>query len=108
MKTSLILRTAMMLSVVVGALWLAAPGASAAGPGQFCGGIFGVKCDKGLFCQFPAPYCGAFDRSGTCTRIPRICPRIFKPVCGCNGKTYANDCVRQAAGVSLRHPGKCP
>jgi len=108
MKTSLILRAALMLPVVFALLWLAPGGASAAGLGQFCGGFAGIRCDRGLFCQFPAPFCGAFDRSGTCARIPRICPRIFRPVCGCDGKTYANDCIRQSRGVSLRHTGRCP
>jgi len=96
------------LLFVLGLLVLAPGSASAAGPGQFCGGIAGIRCDKGLFCEFPAPFCGFFDRSGTCQRIPRICPRIFRPVCGCDGKTYPNDCVRQAARVSKRHDGRCP
>ena len=93
--------------LVAALLLLAPPGASAAGLGQFCGGIAGIRCDRGLFCQFPAPFCGGFDRSGTCARIPRICTKIFRPVCGCDGKTYSNDCVRQTHGVSKRHDGRC-
>ena len=89
-------------------LALAAPtGAGAAGPGQFCGGIIGIPCDKGLFCEFGGGRCGMFDMGGTCVKVPRFCPRIFRPVCGCNGKTYANDCVRRAARVSKRHDGRC-
>src|SRR4051812_35305158 len=86
MKISLILKTAVMLPVALGLLWLAPPSASAAGLGQFCGGFAGIKCNRGLFCDFPAPFCGAFDRSGTCARIPTVCFKIFRPVCGCNGK----------------------
>ena len=32
---------------------------------------------------------------------------IVAPVCGCNNKTYGNDCLRQHAKVSKSHDGKC-
>lgn len=79
----------------------------AAGPGEICGGIFPMTCEKGLFCSYPAGQCGKFDMTGTCEKRPHICSFIYRPVCGCNGKTYSNDCVRQSAGVSLDHPGRC-
>ena len=81
--------------------------ASAVGVGQRCGGFIGIKCDKGLWCQRPAGQCWFADTFGTCSRIPRFCTFIYKPVCGCNGKTYSNDCQRQAAQVQLAHTGKC-
>ena len=82
-------------------------GAHAVGPGKTCGGFLGLQCHAGLFCQFKAGTCGFFDVNRTCTKKPRFCSRIFRPVCGCDGKTYGNDCSRQSAGVQLNHAGEC-
>jgi len=84
----------------------------AVGVGKQCGGfVFQPKeCNPGLFCQRKAGQCFIADISGTCARKPRFCPQITGPklvVCGCDGKTYGNDCMRQQAGVSLSHKGKC-
>ena len=77
--------------------------------GKQCGGfvIHPQQCNAGLFCQRKAGECFIADISGTCARVPRFCSRIFRPVCGCDGKTYANDCERLRAQVSKNHDGKC-
>ena len=78
-------------------------------PGDFCGGIAAghFKCDAGLFCQFAANTCGAADQGGTCTKPAQICPMIYFPVCGCDGKTYGNSCEATGGKTSVAHDGAC-
>jgi len=46
---------------------------------------------------------------GVCTPrgINLFCAQIFIGVCGCDGQTYANDCLMHKAGVSKAYDGKC-
>jgi hypothetical protein len=108
MKTRLVVSLAAVLALMT----VVPTAADAVGVGKACGGfVFPPhECNPGLFCQRKPGQCFIADIPGTCARIPRFCPQITGRklvVCGCDGKTYGNDCMRQQAGVSLAHKGKC-
>jgi len=84
-----------------------ATSAMAAKIGESCGGLAGVRCDKGLWCDPSPGQCGVADAAGTCIKVGQFCPRLKLPVCGCNGKNYNNDCERQRNKVAKKSDGKC-
>lgn len=65
---------------------------------DMCGG--GLRCDRSR-----AEGC---DAPGVCLPTPSpICTREYRPMCGCDGMTYGNDCMRRVAGVALAKEGPC-
>lgn len=77
------------------------------GPDVVCGGIAGKACPGGQFCDLAAGRCGGADQQGVCATKPESCNQRIEPVCGCDGKSYSNDCMRQMAGVQKDHDGEC-
>ena len=97
------------IMIVGGFAFFASSDASAAAArGKTCGGLFpNMVCGPGSSCQMKPGTCKVIDNQGTCTTIAVRCTRERRPVCGCDGKTYNNDCLRLTAGVNLDHKGAC-
>ncbi len=76
-------------------------------PPGTCGGIAGIPCPAGQFCDRGLGNCDVADATGICRTPPATCTTAYNPYCGCDGKTYSNACTAAQAMVSLDHSGAC-
>jgi hypothetical protein len=118
-RLTVIKKAIVALTGAIGLSMLISTGALAVGVGKTCGGMAGIKCDDGLWCEQRAGRCGVTDVQGKCVKVPTVCPmadskgkgkskgKISLPVCGCDKKTYGNDCERRVAKVQKDHNGRC-
>ena len=74
---------------------------------QACGVTGMAECPAASFCKRPESMACAKDRAGECVPRPRTCTKEYKPVCGCDGRSYSNPCVADSHGISVRHQGLC-
>lgn len=93
--------------IALGLVALGLPAANAANLDEACGGPNHITCNSALYCQLPAGQCSAADVPGVCAKAPDFCMRVSRPVCGCNGKTYMNECEARKAKVAIDTTGAC-
>ncbi len=67
----------------------------------------GASCNKDEWCDYPTSSCGGADDEGVCRPRPSGCDLSYAPVCGCNGKTYPNECAANQQGMDIRTKGPC-
>jgi len=69
-------------------------------------------CAPGWYCRFPDGMCPFVAGDvpvlmGACVPKPEVCFELWAPVCGCDGKTYGNECEMEANAASLSYQGEC-
>jgi hypothetical protein len=89
-------------------------GSGGGGSGQTCGGFASLDCPgPDEFCNYEPSAGGqgcdgtVSDAAGVCQERPQVCTEQYDPVCGCDRRTYENDCAAHRASMSVLHDGPC-
>lgn len=76
--------------------------------GERCGPMENTLCRYGLWCEFDAGSCDSSRPAGSCVKVQEDCRGGgVRAVCGCNGKTYRNECERRLARIQKLSDGPC-
>lgn len=101
------MRALALIVFCLGLVAIAMPPEAQAVIGARCGGYAGLQCGPNEWCEFAPNHCHVYDAIGTCVAVPQACTMHYAPVCGCDDRTYGNDCQRRAAKVQKRRDGPC-
>ncbi len=66
-----------------------------------------ASCLPGEYCKLAAGIM-ACSGAGQCAAMNCMCPKLLKPVCGCDDMTYSNACLAGCKGRNVKSDGKCP
>jgi hypothetical protein len=73
-----------------------------------CGKDSPVKCAEDEYCRSaPDSACGPTAVGAVCHYREEGCADLYHGVCGCDNRTYGNDCAAHVLGVAIKHEGNC-
>ena len=71
-----------------------------------------IVCVDHEDCPSKSTFClkkdGDCKGKGICSEKEILCNPVIIPVCGCDGKTYNNQCEAHAVGINVDFDGECP
>lgn len=74
---------------------------------RLCGRRLDRSCPPAAFCDLTLGSCGDVEAIGLCEDTSMCNAVVFDPVCGCEGRTFDNDCLRMRAGSAKAFDGPC-
>jgi hypothetical protein len=69
--------------------------------------LINAHCAKASYCALKSGCTVNGTKLGKCEVRPTACYMSYSPVCGCDDKTYGNECLARAAGVNVAKKGAC-